>query len=799
MKKFWNLMLVALVIMGAAACTETDESVEQQMNAGVSFYATIGNDTRAYIDNADGDKTWNTIWEENDRLIVWNVSGGANYTFVCVDAEAGKFTCSDSNAAELFGNNVAIISDPNYHDMDSRLGKKALLVNTYDVPFAEDANIQLTSQTSFLRYNYEGDGDVTLRVDLEVLNNDVAQTQYVFVDNGMHVNEITFSDVKGENIVPFWCGVESVYEYDATLSYFIDGVKVKEATINNIGWGKVYNLGTLAEPTLSAYSVPGTHNDWTAGNTPMYVVGDYCVAYNVTFAADGAFKILGNDKWLGANSLTVGKWTAAGEEYGDDIYVPAGTYDIYFSEAESKVCVVVAGSEVPAMPVFSIGVVGLGGNWDVDRDMTLEGEYYTLKGVAIAATDTFKLRVSDDWAENYGIASSSTAESEAINVDAMYTLVQDGKNMQVAAGTYDLYFDYETKRFYVMTVGTTPDDLAIPQYKIYVYQYNNTWTKVNLYSWDSLSTNYTGAWPGTATTAAETINGYEYLVWTMDRAATGTTLNIILNDGTTQTSDFALGQLNKDYYLLLNGTALSFIEDPENPEPEVIEGEPQPSTWALAGDFNSWGEQVMYTTDTTNVFVATNVKITAAYQKIKVKQVGNWNNSYGGGFQYLNANSYMTVSSGGSDIYIVTAGTYDVYFDFANKHLYVVTAGADRMSAVKQTTEGPAPDLSSSSWGLCGSHNNWGTNDTPLVWDGTISMYVAKSVKLTGEFKVRADKAWSTNYGSGNTITVNATAGTTVYSNGGNCKVASGTYDVYFDLSAKKVWVKTPGSAAPTK
>lgn len=799
MKKFWNLMLAVLVIMGAAACTETDESVDAGQEAGVSFYATFGDDdTRAYIDDADGDKTWKTIWEDGDTLTVTD-SEDVSYSFVCTDATTGKFTCNDSAAATLVGKTVRISSSGDVHPLDSRLGKKALYVWTPGVEFTQDATIQLTSQTSFFRYTYDGDGDVTLKLELKT--SDGSDT-LAFVNNNEKTNEITFSGIKGENFVPFWCGVDSsMTESDATLSYSIDGVNVKEATIKNIGWGKVYNLGTLAEAQpeyeLSAYSVPGTHNGWTAGQTPMYVVGDYCVAFEVTFAADGAFKILGpEDKWIGANNLTIGKWTATGDS---DIYVAAGTYDIYYSEAESKICVVATGEEVPAMPVFSVGLAGLGGNWDTDQDMVLEGDYYTLKSVAIAATDSFKIRISDSWDENYGIASSETTDAIAINVDTMYTLVQDGKNMQVAAGTYDLYFDYETKRFYVLTAGTTPDDLAIPQYKIYVYQFNNSWKTVNLYTWDSTDTKYNGGWPGTSTTVTETVNGYEYLVWTMDRAATGVSLNVILNDGTSQTSDFALGQLNKDYYLLLEGSSVSFIEDPENPEPEVIEGAGQPSKWALSGDFNNWGEQVMYTTDTANVFVASNVKISAAYQKVKVKEVGNWDQSYGGGLQYLNANSYMNVVSGGSDIYIVAAGTYDVYFDFTNTNLYVVTAGADMSSAVKQTTEGPAPDLSGASWGLCGAHNCWGSNDTPLVWDGTISMYVAKSAKLTGEFKVRADNSWSTNYGSGNTITVNAANGTTVYSGGGNCKVASGTYDVYFDLSGKKIWVKTPGSAAPTK
>ena len=128
-----------------------------------------------------------------------------------------------------------------------------------------------------------------------------------------------------------------------------------------------------------------------------------------------------------------------------------------------------------------------------------------------------------------------------------------------------------------------------------------------------------------------------------------------------------------------------------------------------------------------------------------------------------------------------------------------MTEGTDIATATEQAANGAAPDLSGASWGLCGAHNNWGTPDIKLEWDGTIGFYVAKNAKLTGEFKVRANNSWGEDYGCGGTITVNATAGKSMSRGGGNCKVASGTYDVYWDLSGKKIWVKTPGSAAPTK
>ena len=817
MKKFWNLMLAVLVMLGAAACTETDESVDAGQKAGVSFYATFGDsDTRAYIDDADGDKKWTTIWESGDTLEVTNTADNSYYTFVCTDAATGKFTCEDSTAANLVGKSVRISSDSNIHPRDSRLGKKALYVWTTGVTFTQDATIQLTSQTSFLRYTYKGEGDVTLKLELQTSD---GSEVYAFIDNNVETketNEITFSGIKDENFVPFWCGVNSTdVERNATLSYSIDGVKVKETTINRIGCGKVYNLGTLTEPENLAkvYLVP--NDGWKADgawfSAHFFNSADGFADVKMTDDdADGIYECsvpADMEKVLfcrmnpaftefawneeGATDENLHVWNQTADEV---IGVEPDNYYYILDWTEG----IWGDKDGYELPVRTLGIIGLGGNWDVDKDMTLEGDYYTLKSVAVTATDSFKVRANDAWTENYGLASSATVDAIAIEKDTMYSLVQDGKNMQLAAGTYDFYFNDTTKEFYAMTPGTTPDDLSIAQYKIYVHPYNCVWTKFNLYSWDTAGANPTGGWPGATTTVTETINGYTYYVWTMPRSATGTSLSIILNDGTAQTADFTLGTLDKDYYLLLNGVVLSFVEDKENPEPEVVQGEPQPSTWALAGDFNSWGDKVMYTTDVAELFVAKSVTI-GAYKEIKVKQVGNWNNSYGGGINYLNANIWTKAYSGGSNFSIINAGVYDVYFDYANKRIYVMDEGVDYATATEQSKNGAAPDLSSASWGLCGTHNNWSAPDIQLVWDGTISLYVAKSAKLTGQFKVRANNSWGEDYGCGGTVTVNSATGKSMTRGGGNCKVTSGTYDVYFDLTGKKIWVRTPGSAAPTK
>ncbi|MEE0864767.1 MAG: hypothetical protein U0L61_06505 [Alistipes sp.] len=831
MKKFWNLMLVALVVMlGATACTENLDSVDVKDDAGLSFYAEIDMAaTRVDIADEDGDKTWETIWEGNESLTLVDGDTNNRYTFANSEAEPNKFTCTADGVSELLGGKVTVLSESSVDTYTSYVGKKFLAVSATVDNFDNTQKVSLTTNASFLRYTYNGEGAISFTMTTD---HQVASQQLPFLDENMaKTSTVTFEGVSGENWVPFvpsW----SVDGLTATLSYSIDGVECKQTTISNVKSGKIYNLGTLTEPEpevekSTLYFHPGV---WDADNAWFSAhVWVSATPNAVTFAAAAPtemdIKLTDENKDgvyecqvpVNMTHIIFCRMNPAYTEFGwnDDTMTDENkrvwnqTKDIQISKEEGKNHFYVTDWDAGewsdengvVVPEFTVGVIGFG-NWDVDKDMTLEGDYYTLKNVSVAATNnTFKLRIRDSWAENYGMASSSSAEFVAINKDTMYSLVPDGKDMQLAAGTYDLYFNYATKEFYAMTPGTTPGDLAIPQYKVYVHPYNNVWTKFNLYSWDTAGANPTGAWPGATTTVTETINGYTYYVWTMPRSATGTSLSIILNDGSAQTADFVLGTLDKDYYLLLNGVTLSFVEDKENPEPEVVQGEPQPSTWALAGDFNSWGDKVMYTTDQDNLFVAKSVTI-GAYKEIKVKQVGNWNTSYGGGINYLNSNIWTKVYSGGSNFSIINAGTYDIYFDNANKRIYVMKEGVDFASAVEQSSNGAAPDLSGASWGLCGAHNNWGnsgTKDTQLVWDGTIGLYVAKNAKLTGEFKVRANNSWGEDYGCGGTITVNASAGKAMSRGGGNCKVSSGTYDVYFDLATKKIWVKTPGSAAPTK
>lgn len=284
MKKIWNLMLVALVMLGAAACTEKDANVDANEKAGFSFYAEVVGDTRATIADEDGDKTWETKWELGDKLYV-----NDTYEFVCTDVEKGRFTCYNDAVADLAGQNVTITTDGKHHSLQ---GAKAFYTTATVENFGE-GKVALQALTSFFRYTYNGAGDVKLSLTADAFR----------TEEGTAVNEITVSG-NGEQFVAFWPGVEGL---TATLTFTVNDevVKQKELTFKA---GMVYNLGILPESKASDYGLVGSFQSpttWDAANPVemSHVASDWAwvVAENVVLYKDDEFKIITGNSWDNPN------------------------------------------------------------------------------------------------------------------------------------------------------------------------------------------------------------------------------------------------------------------------------------------------------------------------------------------------------------------------------------------------------------------------------------------------------------------------------------------------------------------
>ena len=346
MKKFWNLMLAALVIIGATACTENYDGIEKAQNTeGFSFYAEVVNDgTRAYIDNEDGDKTWNTVWEQGDKLIVKVAEaehgGGGSFQveFECKDAAKGQFVSYDSNAANLQGQNVTITTAGTHHSLE---GKEAFYTNTVVNGFDNTKTIELEAHTSFFRYTFNGEGEVKLTLSEAAFR----------AEDGTATKEVTISGT-GEKFVAFWPTGNEV-----TLSFVVNGETKKEAT-KALAAGMVYNLGEIFVPVASEWAIVGA---WTSADSSawreiqMYTTPDQnvFVAEKVYVEKDYSsmlIKKFGDATWTpkfggGIVYFNPGNYMQVYQSGSDISITKAGTYDFYFDYANKYLYVVEPGAD----------------------------------------------------------------------------------------------------------------------------------------------------------------------------------------------------------------------------------------------------------------------------------------------------------------------------------------------------------------------------------------------------------------------------------------------------------------------
>lgn len=434
MKKFWNLMLVALVMLGAAACTETNDSVDVKAETeGLSFYAEISNEaTRADLEYDAENKVWNTVWEGNETIVVKNAASKP-FNFVNSVDEPSKFTCYEAGAGELLGKSVNI-SIANAEQ--SKVGKRGLAVSVDVESFDNTKTIKLEATNSFLRYTYNGDGKVELSLTYE------GGKAFVYSE-GQTFDTVAFEGVKGENFVSFNAPAEGI---EAELAYSINGIECKHKTINVFA-GKVYNLGELTLPyAVSAkWGIAGAFNGWTAGTPePLYEVGDMLVAYNLTKLNEG-FKFVQDKGWDGAKgskteaAVASGEWLYSGDN--DIKAADASAYDVYFVPSRSMYCIVAAGSTAPELPAVEPIVWSLAGSFnswgDTLMTATDAANLFVAKGVELKSGDEIKVKDSKTWDTSYGGGINNLGANKWMKA------YFNGSNVVVAkSGSYDVYFEY---------------------------------------------------------------------------------------------------------------------------------------------------------------------------------------------------------------------------------------------------------------------------------------------------------------------------------------------------------------------
>ena len=154
--------------------------------------------------------------------------------------------------------------------------------------------------------------------------------------------------------------------------------------------------------------------------------------------------------------------------------------------------------------------------------------------------------------------------------------------------------------------------------------------------------------------------------------------------------------------------------------------------------------------------------------------------------------SYRSAVGGGSGdfsgSYEKSAGLYGGWVSYMESH------------DEERICYGAGADASTVTWGICGTLTSWGSSpDIALKADG--AFFSAKNVSFTADdmFKIRGNSMWNDafNYGAstkGYKLPLNKEYELTLGAGSQDMAVpAAGTYDIYFSLAAKKVWLMSPG------
>ena len=486
-------------------------------------------------------------------------------------------------------------------------------------------------------------------------------------------------------------------------------------------------------------------------------------------------------------------WGVDCAQGGDNIPVAAGKYRVYFNPATGLIELSASkygteedlggnggnsgGGDEPQGPVTEPdrwGIVGTLTGWGGDADLYMSevGEnLFVRSGVALTAEDQFKVRYNNGWDINAGAAGD--VEPFAVTVGEELTLVGGGKNLSAPAGTYDIYFNADSYKMWVMNAGETPGGVEVKSLKIYGDLSATGWTNANAWIWDD-GANYTGGtWPGQAL-STETVDGKEYYVFDVTPEMMGKTVNVIFNNGSEQTVDINGVELNDSVIITLtekdgNGKWLATVNGEAPAEPE----KPAETTYGIIGDFNGWGSDVDLVARGDGWYV-TEALTFDAEGKLLIRLNDAWDEKYGndGSKLVLGEN---TLTYGGADMWI-DAGTFDFYFNPASATMFVANAGdADPTAGVAKN------------YGLVGTINSWGGSlDIPFeaIGDGGYKL-LGQTLTTDDAVKVRANNEWNDaeNYGlpTAGVLTTNA-ANTLICGGGsGDMKVAAnGTYDFYF-------------------
>ena len=640
------------------------------------------------------------------------------------------------------------------------------------------------------QFVFDFDGTDTKYSGVIDFGEDVSALQFKFVGAAWGQNEFSVpagaeQAAEAAELPLVAGGGDNIAAYNTHRYYSLTLDKTTPKVIKNFSFN---SLGVIGDATSTGWDAD-TDMQFNADKQRFYV--------DITLI-DGTIKFRVDDAWTldwgGADGLL--------EKGGANIAVTAGDYRIYVNLNDpanptyelnasmfGKDEPTSGGTTEPEPPVdepvqlVGWGIVGGFTGWADGADVMLasDGTYLVAKGVALEGE--LKFRKDGAWGTNFGYA-----EGAAFEANAEIALAQDGANIVVPAGTYDVYLDEANAKAWFINDGSYPGGGAAPEASEWgIVGVVNGWNApdITMYktSTEGLFVAYNvampdggfkiranGQWVDTANYGLEKTGAVE-VDHVYDLVCGGGSGDMTLAAGN---YDIWFDLTNSKVYIMTPGKPISEAVGGEvvTPEPEP---EPEVTAWFLVGNFNGWtvGDANYQFSKEGDWYVFKG--FTADGQGVKLN-AGSWDVNRGG--EFVAANEAIAIAQDGKDM-MVAAGTYDVYMNADATELYFMEEGKSPVA--------PEPEQT---WYLVGNFNGWATGDANYQFTKEGDWYVFKGFTADGQGVKFNAGSWDENRGG---TFVAANEAIAVAHNGSDMLVAAGTYDVYMNAATDTAYFMEAG------
>lgn len=311
------------------------------------------------------------------------------------------------------------------------------------------------------QYVYDFAGTDTQYSGVIDFGEDVSALQFKFVGESWGNNEFSVPSGEAQTAeaaeLPLVAGGgDNISAYTTHRFYSFTLDKAAPKVIKNFSFNQI--------------GVIGSFNGWADDVVMQFNTEKQRFYADVEFAEDGQFKLRADADWAvnwGADAFGMTVSNSDG-----NLEAKAGKYRIYanMNNPAGMTIELVAGMygkdepvggtttpepEPEPTPVSGWGLIGAFNGWAGDLALTSDGTYYAVKSVELEGE--LKFRKDGDWAVNFGYA-----EGAAFEANAEIALAQDGANIVVPAGTYDVYLDDANAKAWFITDGSYPGGGAAP-------------------------------------------------------------------------------------------------------------------------------------------------------------------------------------------------------------------------------------------------------------------------------------------------------------------------------------------------